>query len=311
MRARAFRRFAIGTLVYNLAVVSWGAYVRASGSGAGCGDHWPLCNGQVIPRSGALQTLVEFTHRFTSGLDGLLALVLLIWAYRLFPRGHRARTGAVLFMISMVLEAAFGAVLVKLGLVTTDASGLRAVGISVHQVLTFYLYAAIALTALWSDDALGAPRVRGSGWAGGLLIAAGVALPLLAITGAIAALGDTLFPAHSLAAGLAQDGSAAAPLLLRLRVIHPFFAVATSALVVAAAAVAARREGPVRDAAYTVGILLVLQLGAGLLNLALLAPTWMQLVHLLGADLVWLAVVRLAALTLAAPPGEKLEPAPA
>lgn len=302
---RTFQKLAVGVLLYNLFVVGWGALVRATGSGAGCGNHWPLCNGEVVPVSPTLSTVIEFTHRSTSGIDGFLALLLLILAFRSFPRGHRARLGAVLFLASMVLEAFFGALLVKLGLVEHDASPLRAVGISIHQVVTFYLFAAIALCALWSGD-LGRIRIRGQGLLAAVLGAALLVLPLLAITGAIAALGDTLFPAGSLREGMQADFSPTAHFLLRLRVLHPFLAVASFVVVGASAWVAsALRPSPrVKDAAYGVGIAFLLQLGAGLLNLALLAPTWMQLVHLLLADVVWLAVVRLAAVALAEPAPE-------
>src|SRR5215467_12703113 len=60
--------FAWGVLAYNVAVIAWGAFVRASGSGAGCGRHWPLCNGEVVPRPTSVATVIEATHRATSGL---------------------------------------------------------------------------------------------------------------------------------------------------------------------------------------------------------------------------------------------------
>lgn len=302
---RTYRNLALGTLAYNLFVVGWGALVRATGSGAGCGNHWPLCNGEVLPLAPSLKTIIEFTHRSTSGIDGTLSLILLVLAFSSFPRGHRTRRGAVMFFSAMVLEALFGALLVKLGLVEQNASPLRAVGISLHQVVTFYLFGALALTALWADG-LGELRLRNQGPLSAVLVAALLALPLLAITGAIAALGDTLFPAGSLAAGMRQDFAPTASFLLHLRVVHPFLAVGSFALVGAAAWTASSlRPSPrVKDAAYAVGIVFLVQLGAGALNLVLLAPTWMQLVHLLLADLTWLALVRLAAVALA-------EPAPA
>jgi len=305
MSALGFRRIAWGALVYNIAVVAWGAFVRATGSGGGCGGSWPVCNGEVIPTSPTLHTIIEFTHRSTSGIDGALAVLLLVLAFRVFPRGHLARTGAVLFLTAMVLEALFGALLVKLGLVEANASPLRAVGVSVHQVVTFYLFGALALTLLWSNG-LGPLRLRGQGGTGIALVASLLALPLLAVTGAIAALGDTLFPAQSLAAGMRADLSPAASFLLHLRVFHPVLAVAACALVLFAAGLAARRGPRSRDAAYAVAIMFLVQLGAGVLNLALLAPIWMQLVHLALADITWLAVVHLAAVTLAEPAPEPL-----
>ncbi|HLL47166.1 MAG TPA: COX15/CtaA family protein, partial [Longimicrobiaceae bacterium] len=87
MKLTGYAKYAWGVLLYNLAVVAWGAYVRATGSGAGCGDHWPKCDGRVIPRLASTEQVIEFTHRVTSGVAGLLVLAMLVWALRAFPRG--------------------------------------------------------------------------------------------------------------------------------------------------------------------------------------------------------------------------------
>src|ERR671912_761132 len=92
-------RFAWGVLSYNVAVIAWGAYVRATGSGAGCGEHWPLCNGTVIPRAPEIATIVEFSHRLTSGLALLAVVGLVAWTFRTRPRGDQSRTGAVLSLV--------------------------------------------------------------------------------------------------------------------------------------------------------------------------------------------------------------------
>ena len=112
---------------------------------------------------------------------------------------------------------------------------------------------------------------------------------------------DRLYPAQSLAHGLAQDVSPTAHVLLRLRVLHPVLAALVGAGVVFSAAMVARlRPSPaVRRAALQLGILYGLQLVAGTVNVVLLAPVWMQLVHLLLADLVWIVLVRLSAAGLA------------
>ena len=94
-RAR-FARFARTLLGYTLGVILFGAGVRITDSGAGCGQHWPTCNGEVLHLPKSLHTLIELTHRLTSGLSLLAVLGLLIGAFRLYPRGHaRARFGRV------------------------------------------------------------------------------------------------------------------------------------------------------------------------------------------------------------------------
>ncbi|MBS2032813.1 MAG: COX15/CtaA family protein [Deltaproteobacteria bacterium] len=302
--ARGYKNLAFGTLVYNLAVVAWGALVRATGSGAGCGSHWPDCNGQVVPTSPTVKTAIEFTHRATSGIDTILAIALLVFAFTRFPRGHGTRRGGVMFMVAMVLEALAGAGLVKLGLVEKDASPLRAVAISIHQVLTLYLLFSLALLVMWSRGEVSELKLRGQGTTGLLAIGVLAGVPLLAISGAIAALGDTLYPTTSLSAGMHADFAASSAVLLKLRVLHPLFAVGVAAFVFASMVGLARRGPRARDAAYTTGVLLLCQLGAGVVNIALLAPTWMQLAHLVLADLTWISLVRTAALALAGPEPE-------
>jgi heme A synthase len=299
-RRSAFATFAWGVVAYDLAVIAWGAYVRASGSGAGCGSHWPLCNGEVIPRSRQAATLIELTHRVTSGVALALVVVMAAWAFRASPRGSVVRRGAVASLVFMIGEAAIGAALVLLELVAYDESVRRAVAMSLHLVNTFLLLASMALTASWASGAP-APRVRGQGALAALLAAPIAAMLVLGTSGALAALGDTLFPSSSLAAGVAQDFSGAAHLFVRLRALHPLLAVSTAVVTIAVAAIArSLRPSPaVRARARLVVVLVLWQMGAGVLNLVLLAPIPMQLVHLLLADATWMALVLLASAGLA------------
>lgn len=307
---RGLARFAWGVLVYNLAVVAWGAFVRASGSGAGCGRHWPLCNGEVVPRPKSIETIIEATHRATSGLAFIAVAVLLVWVFRALPRRHHARKGATYAMIFMVGEAALGAGLVLFELVGMDASLKRAFSMILHLGNTFLLIGSIALTAYWLSSpraAHPAPSRASSRSASGAeflekigLFASLGGVLVLGGSGAIAALGDTLFPAASLREGLAQDLSPVAHVFLRLRLLHPFLALGTGSLVLATAALvrARTRSAVVRRWSYAVTALFVVQFSAGLLNLVLLAPVFMQLVHLLLADATWIALVLLAWETL-------------
>ncbi len=297
-RTSSFRRFAWSVLGWDLAVIAWGAYVRATGSGAGCGRHWPTCQGEVIPRSPAVETLIELTHRVTSGLAFLLVVALVVWARRVFSPGHPARRAAALSLAFMVTEALLGAGLVLFGWVARDASAARGLAMSLHLANTFALLAALALTAAWSDGPAGL-STRGRG-ALPLALALGAGAMLLAgVTGAVAALGDTLFPAATLAEGLRQDLDPRTALLLRLRVVHPPAAVLAGLILVYGASLAARGSSSrARRAALVLSALVVAQIVAGAVNLGLGAPVWLQLVHLLLADLVWIALVVLAAASL-------------
>ncbi|HYX42395.1 MAG TPA: COX15/CtaA family protein [Pyrinomonadaceae bacterium] len=300
---RRFAVYAWGVLAYNLAVILWGAYVRASVSGNGCGSHWPLCNGEVIPTAPQLKTLIEFAHRLTSGLSVVLLVVLVVWAWRVFPREHRVRRAALLSVVFIFTEALVGAGLVLFEKVAQDASPLRALFMSVHLVNTFILLAVLALTAWW---ATGAPRVqlREQGSVPHLFALGLCGTLLLAVSGAIAALGDTLYPARTFAEGFTRDFSPAAHFLLRLRVIHPALALLVGCYVVLTASYVSNFLRPTERVKRLTTLLVtifLLQLGAGLLNLYLLAPVWLQLTHLFLADALWLALVLTAAAALAQP----------
>ncbi len=293
-----FAKFAWGLLAYNLMVIAWGAYVRASGSGAGCGAHWPLCNGEVLPRSPGAEMLVELSHRVTSGLSLFLVLGLAIAGHRAYPRGARVRRAAWASFGFVMAEALIGAGLVLFELVAHDQSMKRALSMALHLTNTFFLLGALTLTAYWAS---GGARVswRRQGALGWVLGAAMVGMIILGSSGAITALGDTLFPAHSVTEGLAQDLSTGAHLFVRLRILHPVIATAVAALVLLAATLARLQRPRTRAFSYLVSGLVLMQMAAGILNVWLLAPIFMQLVHLLLADSVWISLVLLTAAALA------------
>jgi heme A synthase len=304
-------RFSWSVLAYNVAVILWGAVVRATGSGAGCGSHWPLCNGVVVPRAPRIETIIELSHRLTSGLALVLVLALAVAVFRRRPKGDPARRAAAASVLLMLSEAAVGAALVLFRLVADNPSMARAMFMATHLVNTFFLLAALTLTAWFAGG--GAPlRWRGHGWRSGALALGVLALLLAGVSGAVAALGDTLWPARSLSEALQQDLSPTAHLLIRLRLLHPAIAAAAGLfalfLTVQAPAHATNPANTTRWGRWTAACVL-LQWIVGLLNVALLAPVWMQVVHLLVADLLWIAFVLFAAGLLGDPLGAAATPA--
>lgn len=295
LRLNRLAIFAWIVLAYTVAVIVWGAYVRATGAGAGCGSHWPLCNGEVVPRDLQTKTLIELTHRLTSGVVLPLVIGLVVWVFRFYPRKHPARMAAGLSVFFTLTEALIGAGLVRFELVANNASIARAIVLSVHLVNTFLLLTALTLAAWWATTGTRA-RPRPQGATGWMLSLGLLATLVLGVSGAVTALGDTLFPVNSLAEGLRQDLSPTAHLLVRLRVLHPVIAVAVGCYLIFTASVAVSRHPDVRTRrlAGAVGTLVFIQFGAGALNVALLAPVWLQLLHLLLADLLWIAFVLLA-----------------
>ncbi len=298
-------RYAWSVLGYNILVILWGAYVRVTGSGAGCGAHWPLCDGQVIPRTPSAEMLIEFSHRASSGLALVAVVVLFIWVFRAFTKGHPARLGAALSLVFILLEAALGAGLVLFRLVADNESLARAMVMPLHLANTFVLLACLTLTAHWASGGA-AVSLRGRGREVAIVIAALVALVGVGKTGAIAALGDTLYPAATLVEGLKQDFSPTASLLVRLRILHPTLAVAVGVfLVFGTLALVRIPAGDHRgqQAKRALVALTVVQVLFGFANLLMLAPVWMQIVHLLLADLMWIALVLTGASVLATKTG--------
>ncbi|NDJ15385.1 MAG: heme A synthase [Acidobacteriia bacterium] len=319
--------FSWACLVYVIFVIVWGAFVRASGSGAGCGSHWPLCNGQILPSTASVTgaapaavsvaTWIEFSHRITSGLSLLMVASL----FFLVRRGSRLATSAKLRSEQrraagwafgfIVGEAGVGAVLVLQRLVAGDSSLARAVVIALHLANTLFLVAAL----VWTAMALGVPEAAqsGSGLSSGLSGPGPDGRPLAAAlfkrlrrvaalflvvgaSGAIVALGDTLFPAKDLISGMAQDLSASAHFLVRLRVVHPILAVGTAWalwLVLGAIESSNKNNDLVSKVGFYARFFLVAQVMLGILNWLLMAPHWLQLVHLAGSNALWVSVVAL------------------
>ena len=287
---RKFAVFAWVVLLYNIPVILWGAFVRASFSGDGCGASWPFCSGRVLPQSMGRPMAIEFTHRMMTSLDLLFVGILVFWAFRAFPRANLVRQYASWSAIFLLIEALLGAGLVLFRLVAHDQSAGRAIYLSAHLTNTMLLLGALAITA-W----LASRTINNISWEHipGLTLGALLITVAVSVTGALAALGDTLFPVGSLAAGMQQEFSSGSNAMLKLRLFHPAIAIAGAVYLLWAASRITKEssDGPARQSAVRVMILVVFQLVFGALNLSLLAPVWMQMLHLLVADIVWIAVI--------------------
>ena len=293
----ALRRFAWSVLAYFIAVILWGALVRATGSGAGCGDHWPLCNGTVFQHSARADTMIEFTHRITSGLSFFSVVALLWWTFAATARGHLARGAVVAAVVFTLIEAALGAFLVKLGLTAQSQSPLRAPYLALHLTNTLLLLAALTLAAHLLSRRSGYLRGKVRLVAPFGALASVVVVLIVGVTGSLAALGDTLYPASSLGSALTKDFSSTSSWLVRWRWTHPTVAFVACVfliwMLVRAAQHSTHWEN--RGLSALVLILLAAQYALGVLDVVFLAPVWLQIVHLLGADVLWAALVVLAA----------------
>jgi heme a synthase len=284
-------RFAWTALYWNVAVILWGAYVRATGSGAGCGNRWPLCDGDVVGASANGQTIVEFTHRITSVISLLMVTGLVVWCWRVTKKGDWARYSAALAVVFLANEALLGAALVLLKHVGNDQSAGRILFLCLHFGNTLLLLATLSLTANWLSNGSRSFTLIGK-WRQVSSIGLGLlATMVTGVIGAVAALADTLFPATSLPSSLAQDFSSGTPALLRVRLLHP--AVATIAACYVLWVVLRSSTGRNRFSRSAIALitLLFMQIVIGMTNVLLLAPVWIQIAHLFVADALWILLV--------------------
>jgi heme A synthase len=300
-------RIALGVTVATIMVVLFGAVVRITGSGAGCGQHWPTCNGEVAHLPKRLETWIELSHRTTSGLDGLAVLALLILVWQRFEGRHPARIAITGAFAAMVLEVAIGARLVLLNLVGSNMSFDRAVVMPAHLVTTSLLLGSLAATTYFSSERRlrvdpNANQAQRAALRAAFLwvLAAGALLLVVSMTGAITALGDTVYPVQGSTAleHVQRDQAEGAHFLGKLRVVHPLLALLGVAGLWIAGSRARATEGEPRivrlgGALYLGGGLALL---IGVANIWLHAPGYLQVIHLFMACLLWLGVVVLGAM---------------
>ncbi|REJ77405.1 MAG: heme A synthase [Acidobacteria bacterium] len=300
----AFAKYSLFVLGYNIVVILWGVFLRASKSGDGCGQHWLTCHGEVIPSAPELKTVIEFSHRITSGLAFLFVLALVIWAFRAFEKGSSVRKTAVVSFIFIISEALLGAGLVLTGNTAETLTQARPFWMAGHLINTFVLVAFLTLTSWFATggEKLRIGENRRLGW---FLLAGAVGIFAIGITGSIAALSNMLFPSESLASGIAEDFSQSSHIIVRLRVLHPISSVVIGVFLFVLAGWIKKEADDSASAGFwsgVVSLLVLVQFLFGGLTLLTGAPILMQLGHLLLADALWISYVLLAASALSTAP---------
>lgn len=287
LTTRIFSRLALVHLGFLLLVIVFGAYVRATGSGAGCGSHWPLCNGEVLPRTEQVKTMIEYTHRITSTMLLLFSLFLMWVAFKLYPKGHGIRKVFYVYLGILFVEILLGASLVLLGHVAENRSVYRGLTVSLHLVNTLMLSGAAFLLYCYSKYTpafvLRQKKLPVFIFVGGVCL-----IFLTGISGAITALGDTLFPVVSMIEAISQSLSATEHLFVRFRIYHPFIAMFVSLYLVLSTWLLSWDKEDLRKYSSLMFGCFIGQTLLGYLNVYLHAPIWIQLVHLLVAHGVWL-----------------------
>lgn len=297
-----FAKYAWFVLAFNIVVILWGVFLRASKSGDGCGQHWLTCQGEVIPSAPELKTIIEFSHRITSSLAGILLIVLLVWAIRRWytaknEQNRRTLRAAIGSFIFVCVEGALGAGLVLTGNTAENLTPERPFWMAAHLINTFILLAFLPLTARYAGG--GRPlRFRTEPKYIAAIALGVVAIFLVGISGSIAALSSMIFPAGTIAEGIAKDFSPTSHILLRLRLLHPITAILTSVFLIFLTGWLAKERGndkAVSRWSNVLSVLVLAQIGFGSLTLLMLAPIILQLGHLLFADAIWISYVLFAA----------------
>lgn len=283
MRKISSTHLAWTALIANVVVILQGAFVRASGSGAGCGRHWPMCNGEVVPLGHGIETLIEFSHRSLS----LMVLILGAWLLWTGIRRRKTQRGFFIFSLTsfifLLIEALLGAGTVLLGLTGENISMARGIMVASHLVNSMLLMGALALTVVFSrPERTFKPHLRQDAALSLVLLLGLGSMLLLMFSGGIAAMGNTMFPPESLGQGLADDFAADAHPLVRLRILHPIIGITVGIYLFMSLGLGWWMK-PLQSAKRVAQILLsvyVIQTLVGFINLGFLAPIVLQLLHL-------------------------------
>ena len=307
LKLTRFAGYAWFVLAYNLLVIIWGVFLRASKSGDGCGQHWLTCHGEVVPSAPQLKTVIEFSHRITSALDGFIVIGLLVWAFWLWSSDKSSSKNKLVLKMAIgsflfvIVEGALGAGLVLTGNTAETLTAARPFWMAGHLITTLILLAFLSLTAWFASG--GKPfnfKAKPQ-----ILLLVGLAvfgILLIGMSGSIAALSSMIFPSETLSEGITKDFSATSNILLRLRVSHPILSVSVGIyLIFLASWIKNQFAGfsQITRWANVLSVLVLIQFASGAITLLTLAPIVMQIVHLFLADAVWISFVLMSAGVLA------------
>jgi len=292
-----FAKFAWFTLGYNIVVIIWGVFLRASKSGDGCGQHWLTCQGEVIPSAPELKTIIEFSHRLTTGPAFIFVLILLVWALRKYGRGDVVTKTALVSFVFIISEVLVGAGLVLTGNTAETLTAARPYWAIGHLINTFILLAFLTLTAWFASGVRSSLKMNASTKTVSLILLGIIGILFVGTTGSVAALSSMLFPTETIVEGISQDFSASSNILVRLRLAHPIVSILVGVYVMFLAGwlKATAADPSVTRWSNILSVLVITQLAFGAATLFSLGPIIMQLGHLLLADLLWISFVILVA----------------
>lgn len=270
-------------IVLSILSILAGAFVRATGSGDGCGSTWPTCKGKIIPQLSDTSEIIEFSHRSISGI--LLIVTLIIFTKsRNMSKGSITRTTVNFLTFFVVFEAAIGAVIVLYEWVGLNSSLPRIVAVPIHLVNTFGLLACYAI--LYKVLLNNFKNIKQL-WDRRFVFVAFLFL-LSGATGSITALADVLFPSASFYEGLMEDFDRTSELLTRLRILHPIVATGLSAALI----IESRNiQKDYKIDVKFLQLLVIVAVTLGVLNVLSNIVLLLSIFHLAIADLLWITYI--------------------
>ena len=270
-------------IVLSILSILAGAFVRATGSGDGCGSTWPTCKGKIIPQLSDTSEIIEFSHRSISGI--LLIVTLIIFTKsRNMSKGSITRTTVNFLTFFVVFEAAIGAVIVLYEWVGLNSSLPRIVAVPIHLVNTFGLLACYAI--LYKVLLNNFKNIKQL-WDRRFVFVAFLFL-LSGATGSITALADVLFPSASFYEGLMEDFDRTSELLTRLRILHPIVATGLSAALI----IESRNiQKDYKIDVKFLQLLVIVAVTLGVLNVLSNIVLLLSIFHLAIADLLWIIYI--------------------
>ena len=275
--------YAKAGLLLSIASILAGAFVRATGSGDGCGATWPTCKGKIIPALSDTSELIEFSHRSVSGV--LLVVTLIIFAKtRKFQKESLVRTVTNYLTFFVIFEALIGAVIVIFEWVGLNSSLPRIIAVPIHLVNTFGLLGSYAiLYKILQDDLQNIKNMFNKNF---LLISS--LFLLSGATGSITALADVLFPSASFVEGFLADFDRTSEVLTRLRILHPIIS-STLSIVLYVYATGIRKK-------YNVSVkplqtLILIAVFLGVINVLSNIVLPLSILHLAIADFLWISFI--------------------
>ena len=260
-----------------------GAFVRATGSGDGCGATWPTCKGRIIPALTDTSELIEFSHRSVSGL--LLVVTLIIFSKtRKFQKGSLVKSVTNYLTFFVIFEAIIGAIIVLFEWVGLNSSLPRIVAVPIHLVNTFGLLGCYAILYKIVEDDL--KEIKSIFDKNFILIS--LLFLLSGATGSITALADVLFPSASFIEGFLEDFDKTSEALTRLRILHPIISSALSVVLYVYSTRINKKYGVNVKLLKTFVIVAVL---LGVFNVISNIVLPLSILHLAIADFLWISYI--------------------